>query len=256
MNVLDITFKVMLNNAKCKINAIDEINKLTSVIMSNAKLDGAERFRYWYKKLRGIHPLIDSYLSGQFYSAPISDVSAEHVVNVNADTQSVDIKYLFEKIGSGEDEYDNNIIPMPIRPSIRNKLTVDQLKMIEDSYFNLNQNYGIIMSTFFKEKSDKNTWVINRMTAHSFYNTPDYNGYAVKALLYDSQMEIVYSKYKEKINLIDSIIPVQESVVIEYDPFYLKIEGKTLMVDSFANKIINLPQEINNSALEATVLTD
>ena len=254
MNVLDIKFKVMLNNSKCKIDSIDKINRLTTVILNDAKRDGAERFRFWYKKLKRLHPLIDAYMSGQINSSAISDVTAEHIVNTQADTQSVDLKYYFETVSTSSGTQENNIAPLPLRPSIRNKLTVDQLRMTENSYFTLNQNFGTIMSTFF-ESEDKSTWTINRIAAHSQYNTPDYNGFSVKVLLYDSQMETVYSKYKEKINLLDSIIPVQESVVIDYDPFYLTIEGKSIFVDAFGNKIIKRPTEIDNSVLNAVPLT-
>ena len=255
MNVLDIKFKVMLNNSKCKINSIDEINRLTTVILNDAKRDGAERFRFWYKKLKHLHPLIDSYMSGQMNSSAISDATAEHIVNTQAETQSVDLKYYFDRVTtSGGTGVENNIGPMPLRPSIRNKLTVDQLRMTENSYFKLNENYGTILSTFFESK-DKSTWVINRIAAHSHYNTPDYNGFSVKMLLYDSQMETVYSKYQEKINLLDSIIPVQESVIIDYDPFYLTIEGKSIFVDAFGNKIIKMPTKIDDTVLKAVPLT-
>ena len=255
MDILDISFKAKLNNCKSKTNPIDEINKLSNVILAGAKDDGAERYRFWYHKLKNLHPLVDAYLAGQINSSEISDVAAEHIVNTQADTQSVDLKYYYETVsdGSGGSQI-NTIIPLPIRNSIRNKLSSDQLKMTEGAYFRLNKNYSIIMSTFWKSKNP-NDWTINRIAAHSSYNTQDYYGFSVKIFLYDSQMQTVISKYMEKINLIDAIIPVKESVVVEYDPFYITIEGKSVFIDQFGNKIINLPSEVSNSPLSAVSLS-
>ena len=255
MNTLDINYKVKLNNSKCKINSINEINKLVNIILTDAKTDGAERYRYWYKKIRNIHPLIDSYLSGQINSSEISDVTAEHIVNTQPDTNNVDLKYYYENVTIGKETNQiNSILPLPLRKSIRNKLTPDQLKMTESAYIKLNKNYSIIMSTFFKSKN-YNDWVINRIAAHSHYNTQDYYGFSMRIMLFDSEMQTVFSKYKEKINLIDSIIPIKESIVLDYDPFYLTIEGKPVYVDSFGNKIINMPSEIDTTVLGATPLT-
>lgn len=254
MNALDIKFKVKLNNAKCKINSIEELSSATSVILNDAKSDGAERYRFWYKKLKNMHPLIDAYLAGQINSSEISDVTAEHIVNTQPDTQNVDLKYYYDTVSMGGGTSQTNAIqPLPIRNSIRNKLSADQLKMTEDAYMKLNKNYAIIMSTFFESK-DPSGWVVNRIAAHSHYNTQDYYGFSVKVLLYDIQMQTVLSKYKDKINLIDSIIPIKESIIVDYDPFLITIEGKKMVIDPLGNKIVNLPKTVSNSPLEAQPL--
>lgn len=249
MNVLDIKFKADLSRQKTKVDAIDQINRLSMVILNEAKSDGAERYRFWYNKLRNIHPLVDRYLSGQIVSSDISDITGEHIINTQADTQSVDLKFYYQTVRDSQNTIrDNSLIPLPIRNSIRSKIPSDQLEMTESSYIKLNQAYSIIMSTFF-QSSDPNRWTISRNTAHSYYSTQDYYGFSIKLLLYDSQMQVMYEKYKEKIALIDSIIPISESIIIDHDPFIITVEAKEILVDNFMNKIINMPSSIDNSVL-------
>jgi hypothetical protein len=252
MNIIDIKYKIVLNAAKSKLDPINALNNAANTIILDAKNDGAERYRYWYNKIKRIHPLVDRYLKGQFYSSDISDVTGEHIINTQSDTQSVDLKYYFKKINNQQQE--NNLLPLPIRNSVRNKLNVDQLKMIESSYTTLNENYALIMSTLFKKNESvevpSDSWVISRVFAHGYYNTQDYYGFSVKVLLYDSQYEILDSKYKEKIQLIDSFSPIKESVIIDYSPIIINVENKQVGVDIMGNKIIKMPQSIDYSIVD------
>jgi hypothetical protein len=254
MNIIDIKYKAVLNAAKSKINPIQALNQATNTIILEAKDDGAERYRYWFNKIRRIHPLVDRYLKGQFYSADISDVTGEHIINTQADTQSVDLKYYYKKINNNTE--DNNLLPSAIRNSIRNKLLTEQLKTIEDSYNKLNESYALIMSTLFQKSSQdlfptaSDSWVISRVFAHSYYNTQDFYGFSIKVLLYDSQYGVLDSKYKEKLDLIDSILPIKESIVIDHAPIIITVENKQVGVDLLNNKIIKMPSKIDESILE------
>lgn len=255
MNSLDIKFHIDLKKAKQKINNIDSINRLAFTILQEASTDGAERFRFWYKKLRKIHPLVDHYLSGHFISEPISDVMGEHFLNLSPDTQTVDLKYYYENVKDDTGQTKSNgLLPLPIRSSIRSKIPVDQLKMTEDSYIELNKSFSIIMSTFFNSK-DSNNWVITRNIGHGFYSTPDYIGFGVKLLLYDLQFQTLSAKLEKKLQLLDTVTPVQESVLIEYENFIINVEGKELLSDSLGNKVVKKPSIADKSILDPTPLT-
>jgi len=262
MNVLDIQYKVKLDKAKSKPNSINELNKLTTEILNAAQNDGAERYRFWLKKIKGLHPLIDHYLSGQNVGTDISDISGEHILNLGVDTQTVDLKYYYEqyKDSNGQTK-ENGLLPTPIRTSIRNKLSEQQLKMCEDSYTELNQAYSIIMSTFFNDPStqaggDPNNWVVTRNIAHDFYNTQDYLGFSVKLFLYDSQYRSLVAKYDKKLQLLDTITPVSEKILVDLDPIVMTVEGKQLVMDNLGNKIIRMPQTVDKSIITPTSLNN
>lgn len=251
MKVLDIVIKQSLNIAKSKTNAIEEINKTVLKALTVLSTENPERYRYWYNKFKKIHPLVDQYMSGQFVSSEISDTVGEHILNVNSDTQKVDLKYYFEKINNNQD---NNLLPMPVRNSIRNKLNYNQLSMIENSYNKLNEKYAYTISTNFPT-SNYNQWIISRVAAHNYYNTPDYNGFSVKLLLYDLRMQTLLSKYSYKINLLNNIVPIEESIIVDNEVFYVEAEGKNVMVNLFLNKVINMPKEIDNGIFNPKELT-
>lgn len=260
MQILDIQYEIELSKAKQSINNIDDLNKLSFEILNDVKNDGAERYRFWFKKLKKLHPLVDYYLSGRFDTQPISDVVGEHILNVSPDTQSVDLKYYYEKVKSGGQEKINPLQPLPIRNSVRNKISAQQLSMCENAYTELNEAYSIIMSTFFVDSSnesggDPNNWVITRNIAHEFYNTQDYFGFNVKLLIYDSQFQTLFAKYEDKLQLIDMITPITEKIIVPYQKIIITVEGKKILIDSLGNKIIKMPSEIDDSALRPKQLT-
>lgn len=261
MNVLDIEYIIKLDQAKTRPNSIDSINRLSKEILKEASGNngGAERYRFWHKKLKKLHPLVDRYLSGQFEGSDLSDVTGEHILNLNSDTQTVDLKYYYPEVkNSSGTPVNNGIAPIPIRSSIRHKIPEQQLKMTEQSYFDLNEPYSIIMSTFFKDDSkrgDPDKWVISRQIAHEYYNTQDYLGFSVKLFLYDSQVKTLVGKYENKLQLLDTITPISEKFSVEYENIVINVEGKQMAIDKLGNKIIRMPSTVDASILNPTPLT-
>lgn len=245
MNLLDIQLKIMLNKAKSSTDPITNLNKACKNILEEVVDSSPDRMRYWINFIRNIHPLVDNYIEGQTLSTSLSDVIGEHIVNTQADTQSVDLKYYFKD--------DNEYQPYPVRLSIRNKIPSDQLKMIETANDNLNKNYGNIISVLFST-INPDEWTIFRYSAHDFYNTQDFVGYQLKIKLRDELLRTFKNKFNSRINLLDHFVPLKESIVITNDYISLKVEDKDMVVDMFGNKVISIPSEVSNDVLVPTNL--
>lgn len=245
MNFLDIELKILLNKAKSDVEPIAALNSTCKTILSEIADSSPDRMRYWINFIRRIHPLVDEYIEGQTLSSPLSDAIAEHIINTQADTQSVDLKYYFDDSSQYQ--------PYPIRLSLRDKIPSDQLKMIEDANIGLNKSYASIMGVLFDSPS-YNTWSILRYAPHDIINSQDFLGYQIRLQYRDELLKTFRDKYKSRLNLMQQYIPLQESIIITNDAITLKVEDKDMVVDLFGNKIINMPTTVSNSVLEPKML--
>jgi len=239
--ITDFEIKINLQKAKMDAKPIDALINYSDTVLKELLNSNTARIVFWTNFLRGIHPLLDKYLKTKELTKDFSDAVSEYVLSPIGETHTVDPKYYY---------LDNNAIqPYPVRNTYKNKIPQEQLKAIEKAYIQLNKQYGKILSVFFIEENTK-LWVTNRTAAHQAYNTQDLFGLKIKIDIQDLLLKQLIERYGKLTETLDNLYPLKESIIISDDHIILKAESKYLYSDIFGNKIINMPEIVDNKALE------